>query len=233
LGRLPPPFPVNGESIRTASPRWALLQVGVWTGVGVNGRFIHRAANVVDLLISGEEEPIGTTDNHPFWSEDRQEYVPAGELRVGENLRTVNGSQTYVQSIRPRGPPEDVYNLEVEGAHTYPVGTTGVLVHNSCATSAPKPGELFERTFQTPKGPVSILAEVEISGNTLHLKDMVVYGKEPLSGLLKNVVAARRQLINEAISLGFSRLRITGHRVPSSSSANPGHIIDVIIDLVK
>jgi len=123
---------VNGESIRTASPRWALLQVGVWTGVGVNGRFIHRAANVVDLLISGEEEPIGTTDNHPFWSEDRQEYVPAGELRVGENLRTVNGSQTYVQSIRPRGPPEDVYNLEVEGAHTYHVGTTGVLVHNSC-----------------------------------------------------------------------------------------------------
>jgi len=44
----------------------------------ITGRFIHRAANVVDLLISGEEEPIGTTDNHPFWSEDRQEYVPAG-----------------------------------------------------------------------------------------------------------------------------------------------------------
>jgi len=129
---------VNGESIRTASPRWALLQVGVWTGVGVNGRFIHRAANVVDLLISGEEEPIGTTDNHPFWSEDRQEYVPAGELRVGENLRTVNGSQTYVQSIRPRGPPEDVYNLEVEGAHTYHVGTTGVLVHNSCGNAGGK-----------------------------------------------------------------------------------------------
>jgi len=68
-------------------------------------RFIHQAANVVDLKLSSETEPIGTTDNHPFWSEERQEYVPAGELRVGETLRTVNGSQTYVQSIRPRGPP--------------------------------------------------------------------------------------------------------------------------------
>ncbi len=93
----------------------------------------QASVHPVDLLISGEEEPIGTTDNHPFWTEDRREYVPAGELRVGENLRTVNGSRTYVQSIRPRGPPEDVYNLEVEGAHTYHVGTTGVLVHNSCA----------------------------------------------------------------------------------------------------
>src|SRR5690606_21971760 len=31
-----------------------------------------------------------------------------------------------------RGPPVAVYNFEVDGEHVYHVGTTGVLVHNSC-----------------------------------------------------------------------------------------------------
>jgi len=105
----------------------------------ITGRFIHQVANVVDLKITRESEPIGTTDNHPFWSEDRQDYIPVGELKIGETLRAVNGSQTYVQSIRPRGPPEDVYNLEVEGAHTYHVGSTGVLVHNTCGVEKHHP----------------------------------------------------------------------------------------------
>lgn len=102
-------------------------------------------------------------------------------------------------------------------------------------TSAPKPGDLFERTFDTTKGPVGLLAEVEVNGTTLHLKDLVIYGQgqTPLTGLTREVLAARSQLMKEAKSMGFEKLRITGERVQSSSSANPGHCIDVTIDLTK
>ena len=37
---------------------------------------------------------------------------------------------TTVTSISPRGPPEPVYNLEVQVKHTYYVADSGVLVHN-------------------------------------------------------------------------------------------------------
>ncbi len=98
----------------------------------VTGTFSHTAANVIDVHVSGLAEPIGTTDTHPFWSEDRQAFVPAGELRVGEQLRSLVRSQSYVTAIRPRGPPEAVYNLEVDGEHVYYVAESGLLVHNNC-----------------------------------------------------------------------------------------------------
>ncbi len=104
----------------------------------VTGRFIHQAANVIDLKISGLDDPIGTTDTHPFWSEDRHAFVPAGELRIGEELRSLSGEKTYVLAKTPRGPPEDVFNLEVEGEHVYYVAESGVIVHNMCADKAGK-----------------------------------------------------------------------------------------------
>lgn len=97
----------------------------------VTGSFRHTAGNVIDLRVSGLDEPIGTTDNHPFWSEDRQAFVPAGELRISEKLRSLSGETTFVLAKSPRGPPEDVFNIEVEGEHVYYITGAGVLVHNS------------------------------------------------------------------------------------------------------
>ena len=54
----------------------------------VTGTFAHESAQVLDLTIEGLDEPIGVTANHPFWSEDRQAFVPAGQLRIGEHLGT-------------------------------------------------------------------------------------------------------------------------------------------------
>ena len=94
---------------------------------------------------------------------------------------------------------------------------------------------MFERTFQTPKGPVGFLAETAVEGDTLILKDVVVYGEgtTPLTDLTREAFAARTQLIEEAKALGFKKLRITGQRVQTSSSGNPGHVIDITIDLTK
>tara|TARA_R110002111_G_C5992679_1_gene372162 strand:+ start:857 stop:1582 length:726 start_codon:yes stop_codon:yes gene_type:complete len=95
----------------------------------VTGTFQHQAAKILDIGVESESKPIGTTPNHPFWSVDRQAFVRADSLTVGERLQNLNGITT-VTSITPRGPPEPVFNLEVQVKHTYYVADTGVLVHN-------------------------------------------------------------------------------------------------------
>ncbi|MCY2962142.1 MAG: polymorphic toxin-type HINT domain-containing protein, partial [Planctomycetota bacterium] len=98
----------------------------------VTGTFAHSSAEVIDIEITGVEEPIGCTANHPFWSEDRQDFVQAGTLRIGENLRSESGTLLQVTRITPRtGPPVEVFNLEVDAEHVYYVSAGGVLVHNA------------------------------------------------------------------------------------------------------
>ena len=77
------------------------------------------------------EETIGTTSNHPFWSVDRQEFVQAGSLEIGERLQTLSGDVKVVQQKLPRPGPQPVFNLEVHNEHVYFVGQDGVLVHNA------------------------------------------------------------------------------------------------------
>lgn len=99
----------------------------------ITGTFRHTAGNVLDLRIEGPEESIGTTANHPFWSEDRRTFVPAGELLAGELLRAADDSLLRVASIHHRMRSAPVYNLEVDAEHVYYVSKQGVLVHNSYA----------------------------------------------------------------------------------------------------
>jgi hypothetical protein len=102
-------------------------------------------------------------------------------------------------------------------------------------TSLPRPktGDLFEKTINTSKGPVDMLAEVVVEGDTIHLKDIVIYPRtaQPLMGLEAEILAARTQIALEAKQHGFKQLRITGKRLLSSSSANPGREIDVTMNL--
>ncbi|HET6326797.1 MAG TPA: polymorphic toxin-type HINT domain-containing protein, partial [Planctomycetaceae bacterium] len=121
---LGPPGPATIVALRPCPP----IEAG--PGRVVTGWFRHPSAATIDLVVDVEKRPLGTTDNHPFWSEDRHAFVPAGELRVGETLRTASGNQTHVIAKTTRGVTEDVFNLEVEGMHTYFVGDKGVLVHN-------------------------------------------------------------------------------------------------------
>jgi hypothetical protein len=101
-------------------------------GRTVTGTFAHSAADVLDLEIEGLDTPLGCTANHPFWSADRQDFVPASSLTIGEHLRTESGTLRQVTRITPRrGPPVAVFNLEVDAEHVYYVSTAGVLVHNA------------------------------------------------------------------------------------------------------
>ncbi|MBX3185767.1 MAG: hypothetical protein KF819_02080 [Labilithrix sp.] len=79
-------------------------------------------------------EILNVTDNHPFWREDHG-WTAAGDLAPGDRIATPSGA-AVVASLAQRAAIEPVYNIEVEGAHTYFVGRAQVLVHNDCDISA-------------------------------------------------------------------------------------------------
>jgi hypothetical protein len=98
----------------------------------ITGTFHHEAANTVDLYVEGLSKPIGCTDNHPFWSVTRNEFIEAGKLQQGEALQLHSGQIAKVVQILPRPGPERVHNLEVLNEHVYYVADIGILVHNNC-----------------------------------------------------------------------------------------------------
>jgi hypothetical protein len=75
-----------------------------------------------------------------------------------------------------------------------------------------------------------------VRGSQLIVKNLAIFGK---SGDLVNkigpgaFIAARNELAQEAAAAGFTTLRILAERAAGSSSANPGKIIDITIDLAK
>jgi hypothetical protein len=113
-------------------------------GRRVLATFAYEQGEVWNLRVEGEEKPIGVTAMHPFWSADRQAWVSAGELRIGERLQAEDGSTPRVVSLTLRAAAEPVYNIEVDGDHCYRVGRQGLLVHNAsnpCTDGGLAPGE--------------------------------------------------------------------------------------------
>ncbi len=96
--------------------------------------FVHDDI-VVDLLLQ-DGTVLGTTEDHPFWSETEGRFERADELSVGERVLTARGESIAVYGLSAASSRvERAYNLEVEGVHTYHVGEREVLVHNTCLTA--------------------------------------------------------------------------------------------------
>jgi len=133
---------------------------GIRAGNGriVTATFRHESKTVLDLRLEGEPEPLGVTANHPFWSLDRQTWVHAGDLHIGERLESLDGSPVSIAEIAQRPGIHTVYNVEVEGEHVYHVGPRGVLVHNTyrktslakATSSAPKVSRVWPKHHPFP-----------------------------------------------------------------------------------
>ncbi|MFE2284229.1 polymorphic toxin-type HINT domain-containing protein [Streptomyces sp. NPDC059443] len=97
-----------------------------------------------DLTLTDEASPRGpptkitSTSHHPYWSETRHQWIDAGELTIGEQLRQPNGTTLTVKATRDYPYAVTTHNLTVDDFHTYYVlaGATPVLVHN-CGTADP------------------------------------------------------------------------------------------------
>ncbi len=97
---------------------------------------------------------LRVTNEHPFLINGS--WVKASELKVGDELFTVNGKKARIISIKDVNVSEgvDVYNLEVKGYENFIVD--GIVVHNSnkpSFSSVPKRDvESVMRVPDTPEG---------------------------------------------------------------------------------
>lgn len=96
---------------------------------------------------------VEATGNHPFWvaagdglaGRPAAEHVPAGEqapapgggrwvdarhLRAGDVLVLRDRGPAAIEAVAARLAAVPVYNLRVDGIHSYAVGNAGIAVHN-------------------------------------------------------------------------------------------------------
>ena len=93
--------------------------------------FVNETDELVYVQINGDD--IVATPEHPFYVSNCG-WIGAIDLRAGDKLVLVNGEYAVVENVQHEilERPIKVYNFEVEDFHTYYVGDTGVLVHNTC-----------------------------------------------------------------------------------------------------
>lgn len=83
---------------------------------------------ILELNINGEY--IRTTRTHPFYVSNREMWLNAGDIKVGDQVRSISGNDLPVLAARVLADREPVYNLALDGPHTYFVGSQGIWVHN-------------------------------------------------------------------------------------------------------
>ncbi|MFG2896040.1 ricin-type beta-trefoil lectin domain protein [Streptomyces zaomyceticus] len=101
----------------------------------------HDDSDLIDLtvqLTDGSKKTIHTTAEHPFWDETSHSWTPAAGLTPGHALTSTDGRRILVVTVHHSAGTATRYNLTVDQLHTFYVlaGTTPVLVHNECPTSA-------------------------------------------------------------------------------------------------
>ena len=69
---------------------------------------------------------LKVTDNHIVWVNNT--WKRAGDVRIGDKMRDGNGKEIIVKSMQWHSDKKQVYNLIVEGVHTYIA--QGYFVHN-------------------------------------------------------------------------------------------------------
>ncbi len=124
-----------GQQVLATDPSTGKTDTRAVTNVIVGDGQKH----LIEITIDADGEAgnttgtIRATDGHPFWVDNQQRWLDAKNLKVGDRLRTPDGALRQVLSTRAWTGNHKVYNLSVEGIHTYYVraGSTSVLVHNS------------------------------------------------------------------------------------------------------
>jgi hypothetical protein len=98
----------------------------------VTDTFKHDTQRLVDVAVAGGGK-LASTAGHKFYVVDRG-WTLVSDLRVGDRLRTPDGSVRAVTALHDRSglTPRTVYDLTVDDLHTFFVlaGATPVLVHN-------------------------------------------------------------------------------------------------------
>lgn len=116
---------------------------------------VRQVDGVIDLLVEradGGVELLSVTVDHPFavHAASGLAWRKAGELQAGAILEAQTG-RAVVRRSEARFGETAVFNLEVEGAHAYFVGSALALVHNgTCPTGARRGSGTAIQPFYPP-----------------------------------------------------------------------------------
>jgi len=101
----------------------------------VGAHFRHTVPVVLRLTVQGTQ--ISCSPEHPFWTA-ASGWRKAADLSAGDVLVGVDGARRPISTITRREGTFTVYNIEVDGLHTYHVSDLHLLVHNK-AMQIPRP----------------------------------------------------------------------------------------------
>ncbi|WP_369356068.1 polymorphic toxin-type HINT domain-containing protein [Streptomyces sp. cg2] len=150
---------------------------------------------------------VNATEGHPFWVDNQGRWLDAKDLKAGDRLRTSRGDLREVVNTRAWTAVSKVYNLTVEGPHTYYVwaGAAAVLVHNSnnvCGVKALEDGDWQHIVDRHRPGGVNV---------------------DPKAGLLIGKEKIVRKRIAEAINRGRARPNTPD---PETGRPRPGQMYE-------
>ncbi|MFH8475920.1 DddA-like double-stranded DNA deaminase toxin [Streptomyces sp. NPDC018000] len=86
----------------------------------------------VTIAIGDTLSSIVATDTHPFWVPELKQWIRAGDLQVGQWLRTSAGTHVQITALSHYTKRQRTHDLTIRDIHAYYVlaGATPVLVHN-------------------------------------------------------------------------------------------------------
>ena len=116
-------------------------ETGVTTLKSVVNVFVKYSYDLVHISVN--EEIITTTPTHPFWVPGKG-WTCANLLKAGDYLQLFDGNYTMIDNVDHEvlENPVQVYNFEVEDFHTYFVGSSSILVHNTCKVIPGLPADM-------------------------------------------------------------------------------------------
>nr|WP_199158111.1 polymorphic toxin-type HINT domain-containing protein [Pedobacter sp. ASV2] len=154
--------PKNIEDLVSGDEVWAYNEETGETGLQpILNVFEHETDTIVELTVDGEV--ISTTPEHPFYA--NSQWKEAGLLQQGDTIQLFNGKAAIVQNViykfdealQPTDSYCDneqpykrttVYNIEVQGWHTFFIGLLWLLVHNgACLYQLAKEGITYAQNI--------------------------------------------------------------------------------------
>jgi hypothetical protein len=146
--------------------------------------YVRKSDQLIHIFVNGEE--IITTPDHPFYVPVKG-WTDAVNLRAGDILVLVNGKYVIVEKVQHEilEAPVTVYNFQVEDFHTYFVGFSSILVHNSnCGIEIPwSSNSVKKAASELRKGAESVTVRSRSEAEELFLGVFQGYGYTNTTGM--------------------------------------------------
>jgi len=119
-----------GDQVTATDPTTG--ETSVKTVTDTRSHAAERLLYEITVVTDTGSGTVIATDEHPFWVESLRKWVSAEDLHPGYTFETADHRPATVGGKRAFSSQRQVYNLTVDGHHTYYVlaGEAPVLVHN-------------------------------------------------------------------------------------------------------